>query len=74
MRWAGTETTAGFALILFAGLLVFNFLSEVLTTSPSVIVSQPNYVKKVVFPVVILPVVKVAAALVIALERVQNFV
>ncbi len=67
VRWAGTQTTAGFALILFAGLLVFNFLSEVLVTAPSVIVSQPNYVKKVVFPVAILPVVKVAAAFVTAL-------
>jgi lipopolysaccharide transport system permease protein len=67
VRWSGANTTAGFALILFAGLVVFNFLSEVLIAAPSVIVSQPNYIKKVVFPVTILPGVKVAAAFVTAM-------
>jgi lipopolysaccharide transport system permease protein len=67
VRWAGTQTTAGFALILFAGLVVFNFLSEVLVSAPSIIVSQPNYIKKVVFPVAMLPAVKVAAAFVTAM-------
>jgi lipopolysaccharide transport system permease protein len=67
VRWAGANGTTGFALILFAGLLVFNFLSEVLVTSPSLIVAQPNFVKKVVFPVALLPAVRVAAALVTAI-------
>lgn len=66
-RWAGTATTADFALVLFAGLIIFNFLSEVLVSAPTLIVGQPNYVKKVVFPIEILPVVRVAAALVTAL-------
>lgn len=66
-RWAGSTTTADFALVLFAGLIIFNFLSEVLVSAPMLIVGQPNYVKKVVFPVEILPVVRVAAALVTAL-------
>lgn len=67
VRWAGAHGTTGFALILFAGLLVFNFLSEVLVTAPSLIVAQPNYIKKVVFPVALLPAVRVAAALVTAI-------
>jgi lipopolysaccharide transport system permease protein len=66
-HWAGASTTADFALVLFAGLIIFNFLSEVLVSAPMLIVGQPNYVKKVVFPVEILPVVRVAAALVTAL-------
>jgi len=67
VRWSNTTSTADFALVLFAGLLVFNFFSEVLVSAPALIVGQPNYVKKVVFPVVMLPVVRVAAALVTAL-------
>jgi lipopolysaccharide transport system permease protein len=65
-RWAGASTTADFALVLFAGLIVFNFFSEVLVASPSIVVGQPNYVKKVVFPVEIIPIVRVAAAFVTA--------
>jgi lipopolysaccharide transport system permease protein len=67
VRWANTTTTADFALVLFAGLLVFNFFSEVLVTAPMVIAGQPNYIKKVVFPAVMLPVVRVAAAMVTAM-------
>ena len=66
-RWPGTTTSSGFALMLFAGLIVFNFFSEVLVSSPSLVSSQPNYVKKVVFPVEVLAVVRVAAAGVTAL-------
>jgi lipopolysaccharide transport system permease protein len=67
VRWANTTTTADFALVLFAGLLVFNFFSEVLVTAPMVIAGQPNYIKKVVFPAAMLPAVRVAAAMVTAM-------
>ncbi|UTA54194.1 ABC transporter permease [Lysobacter soli] len=66
-RWHGAATTTDFALMLFAGLIPFAFLSEVLATAPTTISAQPNFVKKVVFPLEILPVVKVAAAMVGAL-------
>jgi len=66
-RWAGASTTADFALVLFAGLIVFNFFSEVLVAAPSIVVGQPNYVKKVVFPVEIIPIVRVAAAFITAI-------
>src|SRR5687768_12437756 len=49
------ETNLDYSLGIFLGLVLFNFLSEVLSQSPSVIVSQPNLVKKVVFPLEILP-------------------
>lgn len=63
-RWSGTATTTDFALMLFAGLIPFSFLSEVLTTAPTTIASQPNFVKKIVFPLEVLPVVKVMTAFV----------
>lgn len=58
VRWGTEEDTprTAFALILFCGLSVFNLFSESLTTSSVVITSNQNYVKKVVFPLEILPV------------------
>lgn len=62
--WTGvTNSTGSFALILFSGLMVFNFFSECITRSCSLIVNHGNYVKKVIFPVAILPVVSVFSAL-----------
>ena len=52
-----------FALSLFAGLIVFNFFAEVLTRAPGLITANPNYVKKVVFPLALLPLAAVVAAL-----------
>jgi lipopolysaccharide transport system permease protein len=51
-RWPGMETgsRSEFALALFAGLIVFNIFAETLLAAPGLIVSNPNYVKKVVFP------------------------
>ncbi len=55
-RWsAGSESKTEFALVLFAGLIVFNLFSECINRAPSLILSNPNYVKKVVFPLEILP-------------------
>jgi lipopolysaccharide transport system permease protein len=59
----GTETAADFALGLFCGMNLFNFFVEVVQKSPGMILSNPNFVKKVVFPLEILPVVAVLAAL-----------
>lgn len=65
-RWIQQDQASPqeFALILFAGLLLFNFFAEVLGRSPGLVVSQPSYVTKIVFPVQLLPVVTVFAALV----------
>jgi lipopolysaccharide transport system permease protein len=63
-RWSGgSESRTEFALVLFAGLLVFNLFSECINRAPGLIVGNQNYVKKVVFPLEILPWVGLGAAL-----------
>lgn len=63
-RWgAGSGSKTEFALVLFAGLLVFNLFAECINRAPSLIVSNQNYVKKVVFPLEILPWVGLGAGL-----------
>jgi lipopolysaccharide transport system permease protein len=63
-RWnSGSESKTEFALVLFAGLIVFNFFSECVNRAPSLILSNVNYVKKVVFPLEILPWVSIGSAL-----------
>jgi len=53
-----------YALNVLAGLTVFNFFAEVLGRSPTAVLSQPNLVTKVRFPLLLLPAVTVGAALV----------
>lgn len=55
---------ADFALALLTGLTIFHFLSEVINQSPALIVANPNLVKKVVFPVEIIPAANLGACLV----------
>lgn len=63
-RWAGrTDSKGEFALVLFAGLMVFNVFAEVVNRSPSLVKANQNYVKKVVFPLEVLPLVTLGAAL-----------
>lgn len=62
-RWPGLPSEGDFVLILFIGLLVHGFLSEVIVQSPSLIPSNPAYVKKVVFPVAQLIWPKIVASL-----------
>jgi lipopolysaccharide transport system permease protein len=52
-----------FAVNLFGGLLVYNLFAEVAGRSPLLLVNQPHFVRKVVFPVEILPITTTAAAL-----------
>jgi lipopolysaccharide transport system permease protein len=49
--------------VLFAGLIPFTAFAEVLNASPRTILAVPNYVKRVVFPLEVLPVVTVGTAL-----------
>lgn len=55
--------TIDFALLLFAGLIIFNLFSECISRAPSVILVNGNYVKKVIFPLEILPWVTLGSAL-----------
>ncbi|BBV92435.1 ABC transporter permease [Enterobacter roggenkampii] len=65
-RWgtgAVDEPKTQFAVILFVGLIIHSFISECLVRSPNLILQYSNYVKKVVFPLEILPLVTVLSAL-----------
>ena len=57
------ESGTDFALGLFLSLTLFQFVAEALTVAPLIIVSNPNLVKKVVFPLSILPAATIGAAL-----------
>jgi len=63
-RWGGLEQAGplGFAVNLFAGLVVFNLFSECVSRAPGLVLSNPNYVKKVVFPLEVLGSVAVGSA------------
>jgi lipopolysaccharide transport system permease protein len=62
-----TETTLDYGLALFCGLNLFNVCAEVISRSPTLILGQPNLVKKVVFPLEILPVTTTLDALIHAI-------
>lgn len=63
-RWGGeTSGRAEFALILFTGLIIHGLFAEVFNRSPGLILGNPNYVKRVVFPLDILPWVALGSAL-----------
>ena len=55
------ESTLDYALGVFLGLTILGLVSGVISSSPEIIVSQPNFVKKVVFPLEILPASTVGA-------------
>ena len=64
-RWSGgSDSRSEFALVLFAGLMVFNLFAECFNRAPRLILDNVNYVKKVVFPLEILPWVALGSALV----------
>lgn len=55
-RWPEVESGgASFAIVLFAALIVHGFFAECLNHSPMLVAGQPNFVKRVVFPLEILP-------------------
>lgn len=59
-RWGGHSSGSKmeFALILFAGLIVFNLFADTIISAPMLILSNTSYVKKVVFPLEVLPVIR----------------
>lgn len=65
-RWGGVggdDSKTQFAVVLFVGMIVLSLFCEVLNRAPSLILSNVNYVKKVVFPIEIMPVIAMGAAL-----------
>ena len=65
-RWGGDESIGrlDFALNLFAGLTAFNLFAQSVLLAPGLIVSNPNYVKRVVFPLEVLPLARFLSNLV----------
>ena len=61
-RWGNSGGMKDFVLMLYCGLIVHAVFSETLTRSPSAILSNPGYVKKVVFPLELLTISHLASA------------
>jgi lipopolysaccharide transport system permease protein len=68
MRWSDDptayESRGQFALMMFCGMLLYGLFSEVVTRAPQMIVANPNYVKKVVFPLEVFVVSGLMSALI----------
>lgn len=67
LRWG--PTTGGrmhFALVLLTGLIVFNLVNHCLIGATTVVREQPAYVKRVVFPLEVLPVIVLLEGMVYA--------
>ena len=63
-RW-GIDTGGGrgaFAIIMFCGLAMFNIISEAVNLNCGIVVGNPNLVKKVIFPLEILPLSQTIAS------------
>ena len=69
VRWGieAGEGKATFALALFSGLITFSVFSEVANSASSLVLGNTNYVKKVVFPLEILPLVRLFSTLINAI-------
>jgi lipopolysaccharide transport system permease protein len=62
-RWGSApQSESQFALIVFVGLLLHGLLAEIINRAPTLIVANPNLVRKVVFPLEVLPVVALLSA------------
>lgn len=63
-RWGGAEGGKGeFAIFLFSGILVHGIFAECVLRAPTLILSNANFVKRVVFPLEVFPWVALTSAL-----------
>lgn len=63
-KWSEAEANStSFALVVFSGLIVHSFFAEVLIRAPGLVVQNPNFVKKIIFPLEILPWPPILSAL-----------
>jgi len=64
-RWSmvSSDSKWNFALMIFVGMIVFGAFSEAVNRAPTIIINNANYVKKVIFPLDILPVIGLGASL-----------
>ncbi|SFV01829.1 lipopolysaccharide transport system permease protein [Polaromonas sp. YR568] len=63
-RWPQQDGGLPFWLLLYSGLIIFNIFAETVSRAPTSVRGQPSFVKKIIFPVDILPIVPLGAALV----------
>jgi len=63
-RWPQEDSGLPFWLLLYSGLITFNIFAETVSRAPTSVRGYPSFVKKIIFPVQILPVVPLGAALV----------
>jgi len=63
-RWPQQATGLPFWLLLYSGLIAFNIFAETVSRAPTAVRGYPSYVKKIIFPVEILPLVPLGASLV----------
>lgn len=63
-RWGAQTGTADFALFMLSGLLLFNVVADSISRAPGLMLENVSYIKKMVFPLEIMPVVVVAGSLV----------
>jgi len=63
-RWPQQDGTTPFWLLLYASLIAFNVFAESVSRAPASVRGYPSFVKKIVFPLHILPIVPLGTALV----------
>ena len=68
-RWGTVlgNNKGAFAMIMFAGIACFNIFSEALTCCSVVIINYPNFVKKVLFPLELIPLATVISSFIIGI-------
>lgn len=63
-RWPQQESDAPFWVLLYSGLIAFNMFAETISRAPTSVRAYRSFVKKIIFPLNILPIVPLGAALV----------
>ncbi|MEX3582448.1 MAG: ABC transporter permease [Burkholderia sp.] len=64
-RWGGSGVDQGraqFAMMLFVGMTIHGLFAECVNRAPNLMLNNPSYVKKIVFPLEILPLVALLSA------------
>jgi len=54
-RWPGADDVGSFAMILFVGIVIHAFFAECLSKGPTLVASNSSYVKRILFPLEVLP-------------------
>lgn len=72
VRWPGQRAGSGamLGINIFCGLVLIGFFSDVVGRAPQLVVSRPNFVKRLAFPLYLLPLVSVGTGLLVLLPAV----